>query len=433
VFTALRHGDDAESGDRSVLPRPRTPLLGRDAELAVARALLRRDDAGVLTFTGAGGSGKTRLALAVAESLRADFSEIIFVPLAGVRDPTHVLPGIARAVGVPDASTTPLLERVLDALRPLPTLLLLDNFEHVVGAAPQVADLVAGAPSLKVLVTSRWPLRLRDEQVLPVPPLALPDAGDGAPASTVMRSPAVALFVACVRRMRPSFAPDGADLGTIVEICRRLDGLPLAIELAAARCAFLSPRALLDRLGRRLDLLDAGPRDLPERQQTLRQAIAWSYDLLNPREQYLLRQLAVVAGEVTPDAITAVAGPESAGDAVDSLDDAASLVEKNLLQRADGPDGEPRLRMLETIREFALEQLGACDERDGAQRRHAAYVLTAAETIADDRGRSWSARMDELQADIRAMLRWALDADERAVAVRLVWRLMPYWFYTGQL
>jgi len=408
-------------------------MLGREAELAAARALLLCGDTGLLTLTGAGGSGKTRLALAVADGLRDDFpGGVVFVPLAGVADLALVLPGVARAVGVPDASTTSLMARLLDTLRPSRALLLLDNFEHLIEAAPQVAELVTGVPSLKILATSRMPLRVRDEQVMPVPPLALPDEGDGVPADLAMRSPAVALFVACVRRMRPSFVPDAEDVGAIAEICRRLDGLPLAIELAAARCAFLSPQALLGRLGRRLDLLDVGPQDLPDRQRTLRHAIAWSYGLLNSREQYLFRQLAVFAGDVTPEALAPVAGPQPGNDA-GALDDIASLVEKNLLQRADGPDGEPRLRMLETVREFALEQLETCRERDWAQRRHAAYVLAAAEAIPDDRGRSWLERMDDLQADIRAVLRWALGTDERALAVRLVWRLMPYWFFTGQL
>src|SRR5581483_6249223 len=316
----MAHADAARTAPRPIrpaatplhnLPAPATPLLGREQAVREATSLLRRPELRLLTLTGPGGSGKTRLALAVAEAMLPEFSDgVRFVSLAAVADPEFVPAAIAAAFGVREAPGQPLLDTLSAYLREKVSLLVLDNFEHLLPAAPVVSDLLARCPRLMVLATSRAPLRLAGEQELPVPPLALPDV-DAAPApAPLLASPAVALFCDRAQAVRPDFALTAANAAEVAALCRRLDGLPLAIELAAARVRVLSPAALLARLGQGLEVLTGGPRDAPARQRTLRDTIAWSVGLLGPAEQALFRRLAVFAGGCTLAAAEAVGNPE---------------------------------------------------------------------------------------------------------------------------
>ena len=289
------------------LPVARVPILGRDAEVAAARDLLLRDDVGLVTLTGPGGAGKTRLGLQIATTLLDQFEDGVYlVLLAPISDPGLVPATIARALGLRETTDRPLTDALVDYLRERQVLLVLDNFEQIVPAATVVADLLAACPRLKILVTSRAALRLRGERELPVPPLALPDAGQSHSAERLQQYAAVALFAERAREVRPDFAITTENAPAVAEICQRLDGLPLAIELAAARVRLLGPQAMLGRLGRRLPFLTGGSRDLPARQQTLRGTIGWSYDLLDPAEQRLFQRLGVFVGGCTIEAAEAV-------------------------------------------------------------------------------------------------------------------------------
>jgi non-specific serine/threonine protein kinase len=409
------------------LPAALSPIVGREREIEEVAGLLRAPAVRLVTLTGPGGTGKTRLALEVARALVAEYRDGVFaVDLSQLSEPGLVAAHVGHALGVREAGSAPMSELLSRHLRDRELLLVVDSFEHLLSAAPLVSELLSAAPALKVLATSREPLHLRHEREVAVEPLEVPVFGSLPPLDELERTGAVALFLERAQAARPWFALTAENARAVVEICRRLDGLPLALELAAARVKLLSPQAMLERFDQRLKLLTGGARDLPARQQTMRGAIAWSYDLLDDGERELLCRLAVFSGGWTLGAAEAVCG--SAG--LDVLDGIASLVDKSLLRQRGEEDGESRFRMLDLVREFALEQLEANGWGDEARGEHARYFLRLAEEAGPElRGAEqavWLERVGREHDNLRAALSLLLERSPEE-GVRLASALQRYW------
>jgi predicted ATPase/class 3 adenylate cyclase len=428
------------------LPAQPTALIGRESAVLAVADLVRRDSVRLLTLTGPGGTGKTRLALQVAADLLDAFHDgVWFVALAPIREHTLVLSAIAQALGVVESTGQTLEESLKAYLRSRQALLVLDNFEQVLDAGPLIAALLAAAPALKVLVTSREMLHLYGEHEYEVPPLSLPDLHRLPPIERLTQYEAVRLFIERAQAVRSDFAVTGENAPAIAEICVRLDGLPLAIELAAARSKLFPPKALLARLDKRLALLTGGPRDLPARQQTLRNAISWSYDLLDPAEQTVFARLGVFVGGCTLESAEAVLADDRAGDAGDLtayisvdavLDGLTSLVDKSLLKQAEDGGGEPRFVMLETIREYALEQLEESGEEHAIRRRHATFCIQLAETtdLNSSEQRDLPARLAAEQDNVRSALAWSVSPQgDSELLVRLAGGWAFFWFGRGYI
>ncbi|HKM46371.1 MAG TPA: protein kinase [Terriglobales bacterium] len=413
------------------LPVQRTAFIGREHEATVLRQLLSRVDVQLVTLTGPGGIGKTRLALQVAGDAAGEFpGGVCFVPLSAVSDGALIASTIAQALGVRETGNQSSQESLKEYVSGLdqPMLLLLDNFEHLVSAAPVITQLLTTGPKLKVAVTSQAPLHVYGEHEFPVPPLALPDLKSIPPLEVLSRLPAVALFVERAQAVKREFALTKENAPAVAAICARLDGLPLAIELAAARIKLLPPSAMLARLESRLNLLTGGARDLPTRQQTLRSTVDWSHGLLNAAEQSLFRRLSVFTGGCTLEGVEAVCDTKS-DLGLDILDGMASMVDKSLAQQAEQVDAETRFLMLSTIREYALERLAESEDESATRRAHAAYYLVLAEEGAEDvvAHPEWLDRFEIEHDNFRTALDYLIRTGDAEWGLRLGAALFRFW------
>ena len=436
--------DEGSRLPRHHLPSPLTPLIGREQDAAEVCALLQRSEVRLVTLRGAGGVGKTRLALQVATDLQGGFVDgVFFIALASLRDPDLVVPTIAHRLGLTETGDWPLLERLYASLGEKHMLLVLDNFEQVATAAPQLSELLVACPRIKLLVTSRAVLHIGEEYEYAVPPLAVPDLQhlpQLPEPEKLLQSAAVALFLQRARAIKPAFQLTPANAGAIAEICVRLDGLPLAIELAAARINLLSPRALLERLSHRLAVLTSTSQDMPARQQTLRSTLTWSYDLLRTEVQQLFGYLSVFVGGCTLEAVEAVCGTSDDPATLSGfsiLDGVASLVDTSLLNAAEQEDQEIRFTMLETIREYGWERLISSGEARVIQRAHAAYYLRLAEEaelkLTGPAQRVWLKRLEREHENLRAAMQWWMDQGESEMALRLGGALFRFWWMHGNV
>jgi predicted ATPase/serine/threonine protein kinase len=416
----------------SNLPVQRTALIGRDREVMAAKEVVLRQEVRLVTLTGPGGIGKSRLALQVAAEVANQFAGgVAFVALSAVIDPGLIATAIAQAIGVRETGNQSPQEALKDHFlhsRHAPMLLLLDNFEHLASAAPFVAELLSIGPTLKVLVTSQAPLHVYGEHEFPVPSLGLPDPRTISSVDVLSRYPAVALFVERAAAVKRGFELTKDNAAIVATICARLDGLPLAIELAAARIKLLSPSAMQSRLESCLNLLTGGARDLPTRHQTLRGTLDWSYGLLTPAEQMLFRRLSVFIGGCTLEGVEAVCNTKS-DLGVDVLDGMASLVDKSLVQQVDGGDSESRFVMLATIRQYAVECLLGSGDEALTRRSHAAYCLVFAEDSTQNAGerKQWLERFEVEHDNFRSALDWLTASGDADWGLRLGAALFPFW------
>jgi predicted ATPase/class 3 adenylate cyclase len=416
------------------LPVRLTSFVGRQRELGEITGLL--ESCRLVTLTGPGGTGKTRLALTAGSEVLDSFPDgVYFVELAPITDPQLVASEIGSTLGMGKEGHTPLMETLKSEIRDRTTLLILDNFEQVIDASPTVAELLRAASRLKILITSREPLRIAGEQEVPVPPLELPDVRRAQDRVDELRAvDSVALFLQRARSVRPAFDLTPANAAAVAELCARLDGLPLALELAAARTRLFEPRELLARLDRSLSFLGGG-RDVDERQRTLRGAIDWSYDLLSEPEQLVFRRLSVFAGGCTLEAIEAVCLPDELG--LDPLEVVFSLHDKSLLRRDEPSHAGLRVAMLETIRQYALEQLEASGEAPDLRRRHAEFFLQVAERQAVSPSghdqQQWFDTLDRDLDNLRAAIRWAIDSGEVEKGLRLTASLSRFWLFRNHV